>query len=181
MKRFYILLTFALAAVICGCTPKENKIAVTAHRGFWTCEEAGYMENTVASLAQAQENGLWGSEFDIHITADDQILVNHDPVLGGKNIHEMPLDSFMTMTLKNGEHLGDLLIVHTPGHDSDSISLLDEKTGILFSGDSLQGRGTASSGVAFYQNREEYLYTLDTVEKLPVKKILAGHPFVQHI
>jgi glycerophosphoryl diester phosphodiesterase len=112
MKRFYILLTFALAAVISGCTPKENKIAVTAHRGFWTCDEAGYMENTVASLAQAQENGLWGSEFDIHITADDQILVNHDPVLGGKNIHEMPLDSFMTMTLKNGERpatLDDLL------------------------------------------------------------------------
>ena len=81
------------------------------------------------------------------------------------------------LVLKNGEHLGDLLIVHTPGHDSDSISLLDEKTGILFSGDSLQGRGTGSSGVAFYQSREEYLYTLDTVEKLPVKKILAGHPF----
>ena len=67
--------------------------------------------------------------------------------------------------------------VHTPGHDNDSISLFDELTGTLFSGDSLQGRGTPSAGVAFYQSREEYLYTLDTVEKLPVKTILAAHPF----
>ena len=81
------------------------------------------------------------------------------------------------LILKDGDHLGDLMIVHTPGHDNDSICLFDERTGILFSGDSLQGVGTPSSGVAFYQSRAEYLYTLDTVEKLDVKKILAGHPF----
>ena len=116
MKKFNLLLTFALVAIVCGCAPKdkENKIAITAHRGFWNCEEAGYMENTVASLAQAQENGFWGSEFDIHITADDQILVNHDQVLGDMDIHETPLDAFMEMTLKNGEHpasLEDLLLI----------------------------------------------------------------------
>ena len=116
MKRIYILLTIALVAILTGCAAKENKnkIAITAHRGFWNCEEAGYMENTIASLAQAQDKGFWGSEFDIHITADDQILVNHDQTLGGKDIHEMPLDSFLMMTLKNGEHpatLNDLLII----------------------------------------------------------------------
>ncbi len=81
------------------------------------------------------------------------------------------------MILKDREFLGSLHIIHTPGHDSDSISLFDPQTGTLFSGDSLQGRGTHSAGVAFYQDLNEYRYTLDTVEKLAPSRILAAHPF----
>lgn len=82
------------------------------------------------------------------------------------------------LVLKDGDSLGDLRIVHTPGHDTDAVSLFDERTGTLFSGDALQGRGTRSSGVAFYQDLEAYLASLDTVEKLAPRRILAGHPFI---
>lgn len=79
--------------------------------------------------------------------------------------------------LKDGEFLGSLQVIHTPGHDSDSISLFDPLTGTLFPGDSLQGRGTHSSGVAFYQDLNEYRSTLDIVEAVAPRRILAGHPF----
>ena len=97
-------MTIALAAILTGCTPKPNKIAITAHRGFWKCEEAGYPGNTISSLRTAQENGFWGSEFDVHMTGDGQLLLNHDATLFDKNIHEMPIDTFLAMVLPNGEH-----------------------------------------------------------------------------
>ncbi len=103
MKKIALTLAMAFVLLAAGCS-KEHKIAITAHRGYWDCEQAGYMENTIASLKQAQDNGFWGSEFDVHITADDKMLVNHDSTLQGLDIHQMPLDSFLTMTHKNGEH-----------------------------------------------------------------------------
>ncbi|MBR5035529.1 MAG: glycerophosphodiester phosphodiesterase [Bacteroidales bacterium] len=108
MKKINLLLTFALVAIVCGCAPKENKIAITAHRGFWNCEAAGYSENSIASLAQAQENGFWGSECDVHIAADDKLLVNHDDNILGISIHNNAIDTFQTVTYKNGEHPSDI-------------------------------------------------------------------------
>ena len=87
--------------------PKANqkgKTAIVAHRGFWNCEAAGFMENTIASLKAAQDNGLWGSEFDIHLTSDDVVLVNHNDNIQGVKIAENPLSVFKAMTHKNGEH-----------------------------------------------------------------------------
>ena len=81
--------------------PKANqkgKTAIVAHRGFWNCEAAGYMENTIASLKAAQDNGLWGSEFDIHITSDDVVLVNHNDNIQGVKIADNPLSVFKAMT-----------------------------------------------------------------------------------
>lgn len=39
--------------------------------------------------------------------------------------------------LKEGDHIGPLLVLHTPGHTSGSICLYSEDDGILFSGDTL--------------------------------------------
>lgn len=105
MKKSF-LITMTLAAMLfAGCAEKPaHKVAITAHRGFWNCEEAGYMENSIASLAQAQANGFWGSECDVHITGDDCLLVNHNQDLGGFDIHTTPIDVFLEMEHKNGEH-----------------------------------------------------------------------------
>ena len=116
----HILPTLLCAAlVLSGCAgskfvpgtstsfPKANqkgKTAIVAHRGFWNCEAAGYMENTIASLKAAQDNGLWGSEFDIHLTSDDVVLVNHNDNIQGVKIADNPLSVFKAMTHKNGEH-----------------------------------------------------------------------------
>ncbi len=83
---------------------QQGKTGIVAHRGFWNCEAAGYMENTIASLKAAQDNGLWGSEFDIHITSDDVVIVNHNDNIQGVKIADNPLSVFKAMTHKNGEH-----------------------------------------------------------------------------
>ena len=63
---------------------QEGKVAIVAHRGFWKSEAGGMSENSIASLKAAQDNGFWGSECDIHITADDVVIVNHNNDIGGK-------------------------------------------------------------------------------------------------
>lgn len=92
-----------LASITAGA---QHKIAITAHRGFWKCEAAGNSENSIASLREAQNAGLWGSEFDAHLTADNKILINHDNTRGGKEIEQTKLRYFKSVQacrLKNGE------------------------------------------------------------------------------
>lgn len=81
-----------------------GKTAIVAHRGYWKCEGAGFQENSIASLRMAQEAGLWGSEFDVHLTSDDVVLVNHNTDIQGKVIWDNPYSVFAAMTLRNGEH-----------------------------------------------------------------------------
>ena len=109
--------------------PKANqkgKTAIIAHRGFWNCEAAGYMENTIASLKAAQDNGLWGSEFDIHITSDDVVLVNHNDNIQGVKIADNPLSVFKAMTHKNGEHPATLDEYLTQGEKCKTTVLVIE-------------------------------------------------------
>lgn len=79
---------------------------ICAHRGFWQCEAAGNAQNSLASLKAAQDNGFWGSEFDVHITADDVVVVNHDPSFRGMGIQTGTYPGLLQRgTLANGEQL----------------------------------------------------------------------------
>ena len=80
-----------------------GKIAIAAHRGFWKCEEAKNSQNSLASLKLAQENGFWGSEFDIHLTLDKKIIVNHDPDIEGLDINRTNFAELSGKLLPNGE------------------------------------------------------------------------------
>lgn len=55
-----------------------KKARLIAHRGAHC---ANYIENTDRAFAKAQALGCWGIEFDVHATADNVIVVNHDPTL----------------------------------------------------------------------------------------------------
>lgn len=82
---------------------QKGAVAIVAHRGFWKCEQAGMSENSIASLKAAQDAGLWGSECDVHITADDVVIVNHDPSIAGKQIATHNFADFANDLLPNGE------------------------------------------------------------------------------
>ena len=69
---------------------QEKEIAIVAHRGFWNCDEAGMSKNSVAGLEQAQKNDFWGSEFDVNMTKDGELLVFHDGNVEGKCIEKNP-------------------------------------------------------------------------------------------
>lgn len=123
MKRFasfiaaFAMLASALSLCSCSAARKtassgktvfpvvkqDGKIAIAAHRGFWRCQEADSSQNSIASLKQAQINGFWGSECDIHLTADGEIIVNHDHDIDGLTIATHSFAELSEHRLKNGE------------------------------------------------------------------------------
>lgn len=82
---------------------QDGKTSIVAHRGYWNCEAAGYAENSIASLKAAQDNGFWGSEFDVHITTDDVVLVFHNDDIDGVRIDTSKAAAFAEHRLANGE------------------------------------------------------------------------------
>ena len=79
---------------------------VIAHRGAW--KKAGTSENSIASLQNAVKLGCMGSEFDVHMSADSALFVNHDPAVQGVMIEKTPAAELATLKLSNGETLPTL-------------------------------------------------------------------------
>ena len=68
--------------------------------------------------------------------------------------------------LEDGEVIaGRLQVIHTPGHDDDCVCWYDIPTKTLITGDSLQGNGTPAQGVGFYKNLEQYLSSLQKLQR----------------
>ena len=86
------------------CANRIPKARIVAHRGYWE----GNAENSIASFRKAQEFGCWGSEFDIHLTADGVPVVNHDQVIAGMDIQQSPFEDVRANRLANGEHVPTL-------------------------------------------------------------------------
>lgn len=76
---------------------------VIAHRGAW--KHTHTPENSLASLKAAIAGGYYGSETDVHMTGDGQIVVNHDPTYQKKDIQTSTLEELRTIPLANGEPL----------------------------------------------------------------------------
>lgn len=47
---------------------------ILAHRGY----SANYPENTLIAFQEAAKMDIWGVEFDVHLTKDNQLVVIHD-------------------------------------------------------------------------------------------------------
>ncbi len=74
---------------------------VIAHRGYW--KTSGSAQNSVAALAKAQQLDIYGSEFDVWITADEVVVLNHDPTINGIRIENATYNDLKNITLSNGE------------------------------------------------------------------------------
>lgn len=79
---------------------------VVAHRGYWTC--AGSAQNSIASLKASDRIGVYGSEFDVHLTKDDSVVVFHDDVAGKMPVQTTNYKALMKHNLKNGERIPTL-------------------------------------------------------------------------
>lgn len=79
---------------------------VIAHRGFWKTN--GSAQNSIAALQKADSIGCYGSEFDVWLAADDQLVVNHDPVYKGKRMEKSPSTALTVLKLDNEESLPTL-------------------------------------------------------------------------
>ena len=76
---------------------------VIAHRGFW--DAPGSAQNSLRALVKADSIGCWGSEFDVWMTADEKLVVNHDASFKGLPIETSQAADVTALTLSNGEHM----------------------------------------------------------------------------
>ena len=76
---------------------------VIAHRGAW--KAGGLPQNSIAALKEAIVMKCYGSEMDVHMTADSAIVVNHDTDYHGMNIQKTTLAELRKFKLPNGETL----------------------------------------------------------------------------
>jgi len=79
---------------------------VIAHRGAFKAMQ--YPENSIAALRHAIELNCAGSEFDVWMTADDSLVLNHDPDYHGLQIEKATYTQLAKFPLANGEPLPTL-------------------------------------------------------------------------
>lgn len=79
---------------------------IVAHRGAW--KKNILPENSIAALKQAIRLACTGSEFDIRMTADDSLIINHDPHYNKLSIETTRYRDLAIFKLSNGEKLPTL-------------------------------------------------------------------------
>lgn len=101
-----------------------NKNRVIAHRGAW--KNTGASENSISALQHAVRLACQGSEFDVHMTLDSGLIVNHDPSLKDKVIHSTSFAELKQLKLSNGENMPGLEDYLTEGMKQNSTKLILE-------------------------------------------------------
>lgn len=95
------IISFLLFLMMTQTAVAQNKIV--AHRGAW--KNTGAPQNSLASLKHAFEMGCGGTEFDINMTLDGVLVINHDADYFGSKIEELTYAELNKTKLKNGEDL----------------------------------------------------------------------------
>lgn len=98
---------------------------IIAHRGFWNANLAT-SENSIQSLKNAQQLGVYGSEFDVRMSKDGVLVVNHDEHINGKEISEINFADFKDEKLSNGESVSTLEEYLAQGKKSKKVKLIIE-------------------------------------------------------
>lgn len=97
-----IILTLAAALTLSAA----GQTRVIAHRGYWKAE--GSAQNSITSLKRANAIGIYGTEFDVQLTADHRMVVNHDEHIQGLVIAQTSYARLKHLRLANGERLSTL-------------------------------------------------------------------------
>ena len=100
MRKSIIMVVMAFMALTAGAQE------VICHRGYWDAE--GSAQNSIRSLVKADSIGAWGTEFDVWMTADGVLVVNHDATFQGITIETADWRQLKNLRLDNGEQLPTL-------------------------------------------------------------------------
>ncbi len=110
MKQLIISILFTVLITTTAEAQKTitswNKNQVIAHRGAW--KKNNIPENSIASLKEAIRLKCFGSEFDVHITLDSVLVVNHDLTYYGLLIGKSTFAQLLEKKHPNGESIPTL-------------------------------------------------------------------------
>lgn len=113
MKRIVFFAAISMIAMALSA-----QVKVVAHRGFW--HTGGSAQNSLASFSKADSIGVYGSEIDVWLTVDGELMVNHDKVFKGLPMETTPSSQLRNVILDNGEKMPTL---------DEYLSLVKTKTG----------------------------------------------------
>ena len=99
-------LFMALAIAASALTASAAQPKVIAHRGYW--DTPGSAQNSLRALAKADSVGCFASEFDVWMTSDGVLVVNHDADINGVHIKTSPAKKVLAEKLSNGENVPTL-------------------------------------------------------------------------
>jgi len=102
----------------------QNNNPVIAHRGAW--KEFNLPQNSIASLKKAIELKCFGTEFDVHLTKDAKMVVNHDHDFYGLDIEKHTYEELNTRKHPNGEKLPTVEEYLSEGLKQDQTKLIFE-------------------------------------------------------
>lgn len=98
---------------------------IIAHRGYWQTNPPT-TENSIKSLENAQNLKIYGSEFDVRMTKDGVLVVNHDEHHGEMEISETDFQDLEKLKLSNGEKYPTLKDYLKQGKKEKSLKLIVE-------------------------------------------------------
>ena len=119
MKKIIIALLIMMFTIMSAQTQ------IIAHRGFWKTNSIT-VENSIQSLKNAQELKIYGSEFDVRMTKDGVLVVNHDEHINKLEISETLFKDLKKQKLSNGEKLPTLEKYLKQGKKSKQVKLIVE-------------------------------------------------------
>ncbi|PJJ62931.1 glycerophosphodiester phosphodiesterase family protein [Chryseobacterium geocarposphaerae] len=114
-----------LGLAVLSTVVMKAQTQIIAHRGYWQTQPPT-TENSLKSLENAQNLKIYGSEFDVRMTKDGVLVVNHDEHHGKMEISETDFKELETLKLSNGEKFPTLKDYLKQGKKDKSLKLIVE-------------------------------------------------------
>lgn len=123
-KLFIFILAITMVSSLSFSQSSFHQNKVIAHRGAWKAK--GHPQNSLASLREAVRLQCEGSEFDVWMTADEVLVVNHDHDFQGIDIETSTYEQLLSKKLPNGEKIPTLEEYLTEGMKQTGTKLILE-------------------------------------------------------
>jgi glycerophosphoryl diester phosphodiesterase len=123
MKNF-LLIFLSFLFSIKSFSQEKVETKIIAHRGAW--KNTNSPQNSIASLKKAIEMECYGSEFDVRMTKDNKLIINHDPHFEGLDIEKTNFKNLRKVLLKNGEKIPTLKEYLKAGKHQNKTKLITE-------------------------------------------------------
>lgn len=119
MNKIFCTVTFMITMIF------HAQTQIIAHRGYWQTVPPT-TENSLKSLENAQKLKVYGSEFDVRMSKDGVLVINHDEHHGTMEISETAFKDLKKVKLSNGEDFPTLKSYLKKGKSDGSLKLIVE-------------------------------------------------------
>jgi glycerophosphoryl diester phosphodiesterase len=116
---------FILGLAVLSTIVMNAQTQIIAHRGYWQTQPPT-TENSIKSLENAQNLKIYGSEFDVRMTKDGVLVVNHDEHHEKMEISETDFKELKKVKLSNGEDFPTLKDYLKQGKKDKALKLIVE-------------------------------------------------------